>query len=161
MRTITKEIQLYQYAELSDEAKERAKQWRNQDGHAWGAESMASFEAFAAQFGAKVTDWEYGAFDVANISTDATPTNFRGFTLAQARALPEYLTGYCLDATLHEVFVRQFKQTGDAFHAFNKAMDAGIKEARADWEHQFSDEYMQNACDVNEYEFTADGRIVR
>lgn len=159
MRTIRKEVTLYKYEELSDTAKERVKEWCNQSGHIWGAESVESFEAFAAQFGAKVTGWEYGAFAMANISTDATPANFRGFTLAQARTSPEYLTGYCLDGTLREVFVREFKRTGDAFAAFNEAMDAGIKEVRADWEHQFSDEYMQDVCDVNEYEFTADGRI--
>lgn len=161
MRTITKEVQLYKYEELSDTAKERVKEWRNQDGHAWGDESIASLKAFAAQFGVKVTDLCYSPWGNADISTDATPANFRGFTLTQARALPEYLTGYYLDATLYGVFVREFEQTGDAFHAFNKAMDAGIKEARDDWEYQFSDEYMQDACDANEYEFTADGRIVR
>lgn len=155
MRTITKEIELYQYAELSDAAKERAKEWLNSAGHAWGDDSIVSLQAFAAQFGAKVTSWSYGAFDVANISTDAEPANFRGFTLRQARALPEFPTGYCLDHTLREAFIREFERTGDALSAFEDAMDAGINWMRADWERQYSDEYMQEAG----YEFTADGRI--
>lgn len=161
MRTITKEIQLYTYAELSDDAKERVKEWLNSNGHNWSAESMASLKAFAAQFGAKVTDWEYGPWGNADISTNATPANFRGFTLARARALPDFPTGYCMDCTLREVFLREFERTGNAFAAFNEAMDAGIKEARADWEYQYDDEAMREACEANEYEFTSDGRIAK
>lgn len=161
MRTITQEVQLYKYDELSDAAKERVKEWLNSDSHNWGAESRASLDAFAAQFGAKVTEWEYGPWDVADISTDATPANFRGFTLAQARALPECPTGYCMDCTLREVFIREFERTGNAFAAFNEAMDAGIKEARADWEYQYNDDAMRETCEANEYKFTADGRIAK
>lgn len=159
MRTITKQVQLYTYAELSDSAKERVKDWLNSDGHNWGADSIASLKAFAAQFGVKVTDWEYGPWCNADISTNASPANFRGFTLAQARALPEFPTGYCLDCTLREVFIKEFERTGNAHAAFNEAMDAGIKDARADWEYQYEDGYMQEMCDANQYEFTADGQI--
>lgn len=159
MRTITKEIQLYTYAELSDTAKERVKEWLNSAGHNWGADSIASLEAFAAQFGATVTDWSYSPWGNADISTNASPANFRGFTLAQARTLPEYPTGYCMDCTLREVFIKEFERTGNAFAAFNEAMDAGIKEARADWAYQYADEAMQDACEANGYEFTADGHI--
>lgn len=159
MRTISKEIQLYTYAELSDDAKDRVQQWLNSDGHHWGDEYFDSLRAFSAQFGAKVTDWSYGPWDVAEISTDATTANFRGFTLRQARTLPEYPTGYCMDYTLRETFIKEFERTGDAFAAFNDAMDAGIKEARADWEYQYDDGAMAETCEANGYEFTADGRI--
>lgn len=158
MRTITQQVTLYTYAELSDTAKERVKQWLNTE-HNWGPDSIASLEAFAAQFGAKVTNYEYGPWSNANIETNATPANFRGFTLVQARALPEYPTGYCMDATLHEVFLREFERTGNAHAAFNDAMAAGIKEARADWEDQYSDESMRDMCEANSYEFDAEGRI--
>lgn len=161
MRTITQEIQLYTYDELSDDAKERVKKWLNSAGHNWSDDSLASLEAFAAQFGAKVTDWECGPWSSANISTNASPANFRGFTLARARALPDFPTGYCMDYTLREVFIKEFERTGNAFGAFNEAMDAGIKEARADWEYQYDDEAMREACEANGYEFTADGRIAR
>ena len=156
MRTVTIEKTLYKFEELSDTAKDAAK-WYLNDEHFWGGDAIASLKAFAGQFGAKVTAYNYSPFGSADIETDATPANFRGFTLKQARALPEYPTGYCLDYSLRDVFIREFKRTGDAFAAFVEAMDTGIREARDDWEGQFGDDYMTEHCEANEYEFYAEG----
>jgi len=38
-------------------------------------------------------------------------------------------------------------------------MDAGIKEARADWEGQYSEESMVDMCEANGHEFTGEGEL--
>jgi len=150
---------VFKFEELSDKAKARATN-RLMDEHFWGADSLASLEAFAGQFNIKVTSWSYAPFGSAEIDTDAENSHFRGFNLKKAKALPEYPTGYCLDYTLREVFVKEFERAGDALQAFNDAMDAGIKEARDDWESQYSNEYMQEHCEANNYEFDENGNLI-
>jgi len=158
MRAITTETNVYTWGELSDAAKEHAAQIINQD-HFWQADVIASLEVFAGQFGVEVKSWSYGPWGHADIETDATPSHFRGLTLAQARTLPEYPTGYCMDCTLRDVFLREFEKSGNAHVAFIKAMDAGIREARADWENQYTEERMADVCEANGYEFTEEGAL--
>ena len=147
------------FEELSDKAKERATNTL-MDGYFWGEDSLASLEAFASQFGVKVMNYSYAPFGNADIETNAENSHFRGLTLKKAKELPEYPTGYCLDHSLREVFIKEFERTGDALQAFNEAMDAGIKEARDDGEAQYSEENMQDHCEANNYEFTENGEIV-
>jgi len=158
MRTITTQTDVYKWDELSDTAKERAAQFIN-DEHFWCRESIDSLEAFAAHFGVKVTSWSYSPWGPVNIYTNATPAHFRGFTFSQACALPEYPTGYYMDSVLYNVFTKEFEHSGNAHAAFIEAMDAGIKEARADWEAQYDDYCMRDHCEANGYEFTINGAI--
>ena len=67
--------------------------------------------------------------------------------------------GYCLECTLYETFYREFERTGNAFYAFNEALDAAAKEMRNDWEYQYSDEAIDEFLTGNEYEFTENGKI--
>lgn len=150
---------VFTFSELSETAKERATSNLN-DEHFWKDDGIASLEAFAGHFKVKITEWEYGPFSRAEITTNAENSNFRGFTIKQARALPEYPTGYCLDLSLREVFIKEFERAGDALQAFNEAMDAGIKEMREDWEAQYSEEYMQDHCEANNYEFDSNGNLI-
>jgi hypothetical protein len=159
MRIETIQREVFTFAELSDDAKYAAKRHLN-DEHFWGADSIASLEAFAAHFGVKVKNYNYGPWASADIETDAENANFRGFKLKDARALPDYPTDYCLDYSLREVFIREFERKGDALAAFVEAMEEGIREARADWEGQFDDDYMADHCDANGYEFTSKGALV-
>lgn len=159
MRTITTEQHIYTWPELNEKAKERAAQYINSE-HFWADESIASLDAFAAQFGVKVISWSYSPWGNADIETNATPAHFRGVTLAQAHNLPESFTGYCMDYTLREVFIKAFERTGDAHAAFVEAMDAGIKEARADWEAQYEESAIADHCEANGYEFTEEGKMI-
>jgi hypothetical protein len=157
MRIIEKPI--YTFDELNDKAKERVKQFLMSD-HLWGNEYIESLKAFANQFGVQVLNWNYGPWSSAEVKTDATPQHFRGFTLKAARLLPEYPTGYCADYILRDTFINEFVWHFDAFRAFNTAMDAGIKEARADWESQFNDDYVLDHCTANGYEFDEKGNLI-
>lgn len=54
----TKEITVYKYSELSDRAKEHAReQLQYSDPYSWGDEALDSLKALAGHFGGKLTDW--------------------------------------------------------------------------------------------------------
>lgn len=157
MRYVQKPI--YKFEELSEKAKARATSYLN-DEHFWGADSIASLEAFSKYFNVKITSWNYAPFGHAEIETDVTNNTFRGFKLDKARAIPENLTGYYMDYGLREVFIKYFEKTGAAKSAFIEAMENGIKSVRDDWESQYSEEYVQDHCNANEYEFDEDGGLI-
>lgn len=153
-----KSITVYTFSELSDDSKQRASDYINSE-YFSGDDGLASLRAFTDYFGAKVTNYEYGAWSYCDISTDAEPSNFRGLTLKKARQMPEFLTGYCLDCELRDWFIKEFERTGDAFAAFIDAMDNGIRWMGKDWEDQCSEEATAEHCEANGYEFYENGGL--
>lgn len=62
MRTIQTDV--FQFDELSEKAKEKARDWyRSGDTYAWQEENRASLDAFCAVFPVQVRDWSYDAYD--------------------------------------------------------------------------------------------------
>lgn len=54
----TKEIKVYRFSELNDEAKEHAKQEHaSACGYSWSAEALDSLKALARHFGGELSDW--------------------------------------------------------------------------------------------------------
>ena len=106
MQTIT--IQGYDFAELSESAKTNAANTLFCE-HFWGAESIESIRSFCAHFGVTLTDYSYDTCSY-NYTTDASNASFRGYTLKQAKVLPEWPTGYCMDCTLRENFISWFEK---------------------------------------------------
>ena len=157
MRTIQTEV--YKYAELSDDAKEKAREWYCTGmEYPWYAESQESIKAFCDQFGVKVVDYSYGPFSYNNyVKTDVESANFRGFKL-KSFDREKFLTGYCLDNTLSYTFYDEFKRTGDALQAFKNAIDAAVSDIVSDAEYQYSDEAVEEAIIANDYEFLESGR---
>lgn len=157
MRTET--IEIFQFEELSDAAKERARDWWRSNGETfWGGESLDSIKTFCEHFGARLTGWSVGAYSPYSFDVDAPASLFRGLKLRDVNrdAMP---TGYCLDCSLWFTFYDTFKATGCASKAFEAALDQAFKDWRADMESQFEDEYVDEHLIANGYEFTEDGRI--
>jgi len=157
MRTAT--VELYQFNELSDEAKERAREWwRDGLDYPWWSDAEASIRAFCDHFGVRVKDYSIGAYSPSYLDTDAENGHFRGIKLKaiNREAMP---TGYCLDCALWQTFYDEFKRTGSALYAFNEAIDAAAKAVREDMEYQYSDESVDEMLTINEYEFTENGKI--
>ena len=154
----TLQIDVYEFSELSDKAKEKARDWFS-DGREWAYmdESLGSIKAFCACFGVRLTDYEISGYGHCSYSTDAENHHFRGLRLKQFNRdfMP---TGYYLDCALWETFHDQFKATGSAKQAFDSAMDAGFKAWANDLEYQLSDEYIDEYIVANEYTFTIDGK---
>jgi hypothetical protein len=156
MRTET--IRIYKFNELSDTAKENAREWYKQDmDYPWFDESMGSIHAFCGHFNVAIKDWAIGAFSPSWIRTDAENSHFRGVKLRDIN--PVYMpTGYCLDCTLWHTFHGQFKRTGDALHAFKDALDAAVSEIVDDAEYQYTEEAVADVL-INGYEFLEDGTV--
>ena len=155
MRTQT--INIYTFDELSDMAKEKARDWyRDSMEYFWWNESLDSIKAFADTFRVSIKDYSIGLYDHSYIDTDAENANFRGLKLKNVdrEAMP---TGYGLDCALWQTFHDEFKRTGDALRAFNKAIDAAVAEIVADIEYQYTDESVDENILINEYEFLENG----
>ncbi len=153
------EITIYTFDELSDEAKERAiQQHRQCVEYPWFSECLDSLKTFCSEFGVKVTDYYLSDCYRASISTDATPKHFRGVKLSgfNREAMP---TGFCFDSDLRYTFHDEFKRTGDAFYAFNDALQTFLISVKKDIEWHYSDEEVTELIQINGYEFTEEGDI--
>lgn len=155
MRTET--IVVYKFNELSDTAKENAREWYKQGmNYPWFDESMGSIRAFCDHFNVIIEDLSISAFSPSWIQTNSENSHFRGVKLRDIN--PDYMpTGYCLDCTLWQTFHDQFKRTGDALYAFKEAVDAAVYEIVADAEYQYTDEYVDELLEINGFEFYEDG----
>ena len=157
MRTI--ETTIYTFDELSDKSKERAIQHMRQiSDYPWFDECLNSLRAFCDEFSVKVTDYTLSDCYRASISTDATHNHFRGVRLSSfdREAMP---TGFCFDCDLRYTFHDEFKRTGDAYHAFETAIEAFLCAVKRDIEWQFSDECITENIQANSYEFTENGEM--
>jgi len=157
MRTI--ETTIYTFDELSDKAKERAiEKQRYRIEYPWFDECIKSLNAFCDEFSVRVTEYTLSDCYRASIVTDATPKRFRGVKLSSfdREAMP---TGFCFDCDLRYTFHDEFKRTGDAYHAFETAIEAFLSSVRRDISWHYSDEAIQEHIEANEYEFTENGDL--
>lgn len=157
-----KTINVYQFNELSEEAKEKAVQQYRSSGfdYAWQDESRDSLKAFCDLFNVKVIDYSIGTWKHSYIKTNAGNNHFRGWNKAKVNAIPEFLTGYCLDCAFVEAFKREFEKTGDALYSFNEAIGAGLSDWIKDMEWQESDESIAEFLTTNDYQFLENGRMI-
>jgi len=155
-------INTYKFTELSEDAQQKAREEYRQNGfeYHWQEESHESLKAFCNLFGVKVKDWSISTWGNSYIKTDAENSHFRGWNKAKVNAIPEFLTGYCLDCAFIEEFKKEFEKTGDALYSFSEAIDAGLKEWVNDLEYQESDEYISEHLIANEYQFLENGRMI-
>lgn len=153
------EIKLFNFAELEDKAKEKAREvFRSTWDYPWFDESMASVEAFVKHFGGSVRDWSVGDTRHAFIKTDLEPSSFRGIKLKSIKR--DYMpTGYCADSVLWDEFYEVFKQSGDAFYAYQQAIEAFLIYVARDVEFFFSDQNIDETLELNEYDYLADGSV--
>ena len=156
MRTIEKTI--FTFDELSEPAKERAREWyRRGLEYPWCDEVQLSLRAFCDEFGIKVLDYSIGGRG-AFIRTDADNSNFRGRKLSQfdREAMP---TGFCFDCALRYTFADEWKKSGDALESFKSALESFLREVENDVEYQFSDEAVDESILANGYEFDENGGL--
>ena len=155
MRVIEETI--YHFDELSDEAKETARDSFRDIEPFWTKESIQSIEAFCEAFGVSLLDYSVDIYR-SFYRTNASNANFRGKKLPQFNR--EYMpTGYCLDNELWMTFYDVFRNTGDAKYAFNEALDAGFRAWRKDMEYQTTDEYIDDFIIGGGYEFYENGKL--
>jgi len=157
MRTI--ELEVVKFEELSDSAKQNARDWfRQGNDYFWWGDSLKSIEKFCSEFGVKIKKYEVGTCSYSYMDTNADNSHFRGLKLKDFKR-EDTPTGYILDCTLWETFYDTWKDTGSALKAFNEAIDASIKDIVKDMEYQDSEESVDEMLIVNGYEFYPNGKI--
>ena len=171
MKTICFDV--YEFNELSDKAKEKARDWyRSIDTeYAWAAETRESMEAFAQLFPIKVRDWSYGGRGAGvsfEFRDDGTLEEIEGVRLYKWLVNHDVtkllggdcpLTGYCMDEDLLDP-IRAFvkKPKGTFRELLQDCFDAWIKAAESNVEYQGSDEYIDETIEGSGYTFTIDGK---
>ena len=154
-----KQTEVFQFGELSDRAKDRARNWWREVSAgdcSWGAESLDSIKKFCEEFGVKLKYYSVNPYSCPEYETNAENSNFRGRKLREFSrdAMP---TGYYLDCDLYQTFFDEFKRAGDAKRAFDKALWAGFIAWRNDMASENEDEYIDDCLIANEYEFDSEG----
>lgn len=151
---------VFKFCGLSESAQDKVRDYvrANWDVYGWSDESLESIKAFCDHFGVTLENWSVGPFSPIEYRHSAENHNFRGVKLSSID--PQHMhTGFYLDLTLWETMHREFKRTGDAKHAFDAAVYAGLRVWREDWEAAYSDESIDDLLTVNQYQFTEDGEI--
>ena len=157
MRTET--IEVYKFDELSDDAKEKARDWWRFREDFFGCEDgLDSIKTFCNHFGVRLKTWNVAPYANPDYSAEYFNSHFRGMKLKDFKR-DHMPTGYCLDCDLWITFYDQFKTTGSAKKAFDDALWKGFIALRNDMESQLSDEYIDEHLIINEYEFTEDGKL--
>lgn len=159
MRTIEQTI--FNYSELEDSAKERAREWFSSGGYTWIDEGLDSVRAFCAHYGVKITDYDLSPYSYSSIDTNVENCHVRGVTLKQVEKEKDLMpTGYCLDCDLFITMFESMRDNGgNALQAFKDAIEAGKKAIIAEMEYQDSDEYITEMMEANNYELDESGRI--
>jgi len=138
----------------------------------WADEWIDSLKAFCNQFGITLRDYEIGPDHRGNhvewcIDDDAI-AGLHGIRLFKyIRNNYDHLlqgdcpfTGYCGDESLIDP-IRNFMQKPEQGYTMHDlvtdCVDAWMHGMLQDWEWHYSDEYIHELCQINEYEFTEEG----
>ena len=170
-----KQMAVYRFAELSEQAKQHAKdEYANAVGYDWGHEAMGSLRAIARHFGGELTDWSIDWADCDRCSAEFAMPDLDHDEIAERLAeLGAYnpdtlkglgeckLTGYCADEDAIDGFRRAFMAGEDDLSEFMRAaFEAWIRAAVADYGSQFEDEHFAETCDSNGWEFDETGELI-
>lgn len=152
-------INIYQYDELSNPAKEKAREWVKSFEYFGVDDGVQSVEAFCRHYGVMLTDYSLSPYSYSDINTNAEAKHFRGVTLKQVEKVKDLMpTGYCIDCDLFITMYESMRDNGgNALQAFNSAIEAGKRAIISDMEYQDSDEYAEEMIQANEYEFLENG----
>lgn len=165
-----KTIKLYQYSELSDTAKERARQWfleSDRFDYEWDC-----LKDDAEAIGLNLTEWDYGRYAKGDFLEDACHCAVQ-IIKNHGDVCETYKTAEKFSSDrdkLIEMAPRNEDGELDNEYALDQALDvlereflASILEdyrVNADKQYDYvqSEEYIAEMMEANEYEFTEDGR---
>ncbi len=170
----TKTYNVYTFAELSESAKQRAKdQFAESVGFNWGDDYLASLKALAEHFNGKLSDYQIDWFAGSYSSADFDMPEMGAAEIAAKLAAlgsfdPETLkghgdcklTGFCGDEGAIDGFRKAYHGgERDLSKLMQAAFAEWLKEAQSDCEGQFTDETFGETADANDWTFTESGEI--
>jgi len=172
----TKTINLYEFSELSDEAKQTAlNNNANTSEYFWGDDAIKSLEKFMEHFNCSLTRYSIDWFekyrneikiDIPDYMENISVKELRGYIKSMGKFNPKTkrglgeckFTGYCADEDAADGARKAF--FGGERNLYD-ILYAGYKEwyrvANTDYEFQLSEEGFSEHCDANDYEFNEDG----
>lgn len=173
------ETTIYSFDELSEEAKEFARDNFRNDGDLWGwqCEWWNSAQAFSKIAPIRITSADYDRADVDIEWTDddaiADLSGLRAWKWLQNNYWFKWaanekqgactLTGYCGDCSFADTFAEYEKNplsVPDLKQVFYESAQEWVQQARSDMEYSHSDEAIDSLIECNEYEFTELGELI-
>ena len=141
------ETEVYEFHELSEQAKENAKIELVSE-YFWSDDAIASLYAFAEEIGIKIIDYsiDWSCSAISHVKWEWYLDQHENDLSV------EELTGYCMDYEL----IDEWNKTKDVDDAINQLLYA----CERDYEYQHTDEYMIEHCEANGYEFTKEGTLI-
>ena len=156
----------YTFDELSDRAKDKARQWMREciDVDDWSEQTIED----AAQVGLKITGFDVGRASECNIdfswSRDAVAEAIlkeHGETCGTYKAATEYLEAISKlpdDTSAEDNSEARIELEERAIDAFRKALETDyLKDLRAAYQYSYSDEAIDETIEANDYLFAEDG----
>ncbi len=171
MKQIITEV--FEFNELSKEAKERARQWYREcdsDYH-WSKEALNSLKALAEHFSGKLKDWsvDWGnssyssaEFDMPELEENEIKDLLKKLGTYDKKTLKGHgdckLTGYSADEDAIDGFRQAyFKGERDLDELMKESFKTWLKACQADYEYQNSNEAVDESINANDYTFTSEG----
>lgn len=171
-RTITRTV--YTFDELSDSAKETARQWYREGlDYSFAEDNVDSLKKWAEWMGVDITDYSLAGSDNRNnqVRWDINSRQFDGLRgvrlwkyLNNQFIMPDLsgncpFTGYCFDESLLDTLRAFMRRPWDATYRtlIKESIDKFIRDYAADVDNCYTDESVDEAMDANEYEFYEDG----
>lgn len=172
-------INIYKYEELSDEAKQTAREcYSDGQEYLWTDEAMASLEAFLDLFNSTIAEWSLSPYSPSFIRIVVDDeimdlqgvrafkwieNNITGRKGKYGDILKEWdgcpLTGYCADYEALESIHNFMKAPSEITiqELLEQSTEAIKDHIISDMEYQDSDEYKEEYIICNEYEFLENG----
>lgn len=172
---ITKTITLYSFDELTEKAKNRAREdYATNDGYLWADDALKSLSALAEKFGGKLVNysitWDNSSpsralFDMPDDMTESETADvlrtLGGYNKRTGRGNGDcVLTGYCMDEDAIDGLRAAFRAGETDLHSLMQAaFRSWLKVCQADYEDFYSDERFSEHCESNGYHFTESGKL--
>lgn len=159
MKQIT--INAYSFNELEGKAKDKARQhyYENID-YSWGDEHLEGIKRFLELFNIRLVNWAYDEYH-ADFETDINDCKFQNLSKKRVNALiKSFNVSYCADETLIIAFNESYSKYGSIKLAIEYALEQSGNDLKTDIAYHYTDEYMNQYFDANEYFFTQDGKVI-
>ena len=143
MKTV--EIKIYEYNELNEKSKENVKNKLMME-YFWIDEAIKSLESFAYEVGIDIKD-----YSIDSLNPYCSYIKWNKNYNYNTKFIKQDLTGYYLDYVL----TKTWNKTKDV----DECISEFLNQIEEDHRGQFNDDYVNEHCEANQYEFTKDGKL--
>lgn len=144
MKTI--EVTIYQFSELTEQAKVRAlMNYQSECEYDWAYDAIQSLKAFMNAVGVDMYN-----YDIDWLAPNRSKVYYNG--TPHSKFIKEELTGVFSDYSL--------TKTWNKTKSIELSVSQFLKECADDYEHQLSEEGYAELCELNDYWFDENGNLI-